>query len=223
MSIPPIVRYSVVLCDFDYTLGDSTKGIVKFVNIGLGALGHPPTDIGTIAPLVGLSLDRTYVALTGDHDVGNARRFIEVFVGEAEKESPQDVHLYEGTLPFLRSMRGHGAQIGIVTTKKSCRIHRIFGHYGGIDLIDLVIGSDSVTRMKPDPEGINRAMEFFNVSPDDVVYIGDCDIDAEAAHRAGVDFIGVRTGITSSDEFVTFPSLTVLDDISGVMDYLLRP
>ena len=216
-----VVRYGVVLSDFDYTLGDSTEGIVQCVNAGLKALGHPPSDAETVCPTVGLSLERTYVVLTGDEDDDNARRFADAFIEEADRDMAHLAHLYDGTLPFLMALKEKGIRIGIVTSKYKRRITEIFEDHGGIECLDLIIGADSVDREKPDPEGIYHAMKYFDVSSDDVVFIGDTDVDAEAAFLAGVDFIGVRTGANPHKEFSKFPYIAILDDISAVKDHLL--
>lgn len=217
------MKYSVVLSDFDYTLGDSTEGIVQCVNAGLKALGLPPSDAKTVCPTVGLSLEKTYLALTGDRDEGNAALFANAFREEADRDMAHLAHLYDGTLPFLRALKDHGVHVGIVTTKYKRRISEIFEEYGGMQYLDLVIGADSVDREKPDPEGILDAMKFFGAKSEDMVFIGDTDVDAEAAYLAGVDFIGVRTGSNTDKEFRRFPHVAVLDDIVAVMEYLLGP
>ena len=222
MCVPEAVRYSVVLSDFDYTLGDSTEGIVQCVNAGLRALGHPPSNADAVCPTVGLSLERTYLALTGDEDDDNARRFADAFIEEADRDMAHLASLYPGTLPFLRALKEKGVRVGIVTTKYKRRISEIFEEHGGIDCLDLIVGADSVDREKPDPEGVIFSMEHFEVSPSDVVFIGDTDVDAEAAYLAGVDFIGVRTGANTDKEFTKFPHVAVLDDISAVHDFLLN-
>ena len=221
LCIVVTVKYSVVLSDFDYTLGDSTEGIVQCVNAGLNALGLPPSDADAVCPTVGLSLERTYVALTGDEDPEHARIFADAFIEEADRDMAHLAQLYDGTLPFLNALKERDIRVGIVTTKYKRRISEIFEDHGGIECIDLIVGADSVNREKPDPEGILGAMEYFDVSTDDIVFIGDTDVDAEAAHLAGVDFIGVRTGANTVKEFNRFPKVAVMDDISKVHEYLL--
>ena len=221
LYIVQAVKYSVVLSDFDYTLGDSTEGIVQCVNAGLAALGLPPSDAERVRPTVGLSLERTYVALTGDENPDNARTFSDAFIEWADRDMAHLAQLYDGTLPFLRALKERGINVGIITSKYKRRISEIFEDHGGIECIDLIVGADSVDREKPDPEGILGAIDHFGVSSDEVVFIGDTDVDAEAAYLAGVDFIGVRTGSNTVKEFKKFPHVAVLDDISKVHEYIL--
>lgn len=62
---------------------------------------------------------------------------------------------------------------------------------------------------KPDPRVFERMLGYFGVAAADVVYIGDELKDAEAALGAGLQFIGVETGLTTKDEFATRGILSV--------------
>ena len=215
------VRYKAVLSDFDYTLGDTTEGIVQCVNAGMDALGLPHCDADSVCHTVGMSLERTYEELTGDRDAGNARVFSEHFLKEADRDMSHQAYFYEGVVDMLRSLKSEGVLVAVVSTKYRDRIAEIFESNGISDLVDLIVGADDVEREKPDPEGLIRAMEHFGTDPSETVFIGDTDVDAEAAFRAGVDFVRVRTGPNPSHEFEKYPKIAVLKDATGLREIVL--
>ena len=57
-----------IIFDFDYTLGDSTKGIALSVNYAISKLGYAEKSIESIKKTIGLSLKETYFTLTGKND-----------------------------------------------------------------------------------------------------------------------------------------------------------
>ena len=69
-----------VIFDFDYTLGDSTKGIVQSVNYGMKQMGLMERGRGEIVKTIGLSLAKTYEKLTGRADKSEIERFEHYFV-----------------------------------------------------------------------------------------------------------------------------------------------
>lgn len=53
--------------------------------------------------------------------------------------------------------------------------------------IDLIIGREDVRHWKPDPEGLMKIMQYFSVSPEDLVFFGDMEKDLKAGEAANVD------------------------------------
>ena len=65
---------AAIFFDFDYTLGDSTKGIVLSVNFARKKLGYQEKGLEEIKRTVGLSLKETHFALTNLLRYGFNRR-----------------------------------------------------------------------------------------------------------------------------------------------------
>ncbi len=57
---------------------------------------------------------------------------------------------------------------------------------------DMVVCAHDVERPKPYPDVLLRLMEHFNISPLEMVYIGDSELDEKAALAAGVPLIACR-------------------------------
>ena len=59
----------------------------------------------------------------------------------------------------------------------------------------MVITADEVKVGKPDPAGVNKALEMLNIkNKEEVLYVGDNDIDYYTATNAGVDAMLVSWG-----------------------------
>lgn len=59
--------------------------------------------------------------------------------------------------------------------------------------VETVIGRDSVDGMKPDPEPLVTAVNALGVTPEQTLFVGDSDRDAETAKRAGTAFMTAET------------------------------
>ena len=51
---------------------------------------------------------------------------------------------------------------------------------------DVIIGNEDVFQVKPSPEGLIRAAEQLNISPDKTLYVGDAETDIRASYAAGM-------------------------------------
>ncbi len=193
--------YKAVVFDFDYTLGDSTDGIVQGMDHALDRLGGRPASREAIRRTVGMPLDRAYVVLTGDDDPERAEQFVQYYKEKADEVMTDSTRIFPRAAEVLPQLRARGCRIGIVSTKPRYRIEEILSKYDFSDVIDRIIGGDDVKAMKPDPEGLLRMVGEWGLHRRETLYVGDTTIDAETAFRAGVPFAAVLTGTTSRRDF----------------------
>lgn len=212
----------VIVFDFDYTLGDSTDGIVISANYALEQLGYPAKSRSEIKRTIGLSLRDTYFALTSGKDSEEAEQFREFFIKRADDVMVENTKLYEGTKEVLTNLKETGYKIGIVTTKFRYRIEKILCKFGLEDLVDLIIGADDVKVEKPNPEGLLRMIDYFHMTKEDLIYVGDSIVDAQAAQNAGVDFVGVLTGTTTEQDFGEYEFCYVGQNLRDCYQYITR-
>ncbi len=203
------MKYQAVIFDFDYTLGDSTDGIVESANYGLRATGHKEALREEIRKTIGLSLKETYVALTGDVSEEKAALFDKCFKEKADQVMVASSQLYPGVLETLRSLKEQGVRTGIVTTKFHYRIDAILEKCHGTAYIDSVVGGEDVKTPKPDPEGVLSLLGSWGLRKDEALYVGDSIVDAKTAQAAGVDFAGVTTGTTGREELGRYPCVGI--------------
>ena len=210
--------YKAVIFDFDFTLGDSARGIAESVNYALEKLGYAPKAFDLIKKTIGLSLPKTFSALTGSDDFDAANMFSTYFKEKADLVMVDNTDLYPHTLDTLRSLRKQGIKTAIVTTKFHYRIDAILTKYNANDLIDVIVGGEDVSTPKPAPEGLLFAIDKLGISKENVLYVGDSIVDAKTAQSAGVDFAAVLTGTTTAEEFKEFPNVLISKDLDNIRD-----
>jgi phosphoglycolate phosphatase len=209
-----------IIFDFDYTLGDSTDGIVLSVNYALENLGLSQKNREDIKKTIGLSLKDTYFALTSKTDVSEAEKFSKYFVEKADVVMVENTVIYDGVKEILRELKSDGYKIGIVTTKYRYRIEKILNRFQAADLVDLIVGSDDVKIEKPNPEGLLWAIDTLQLEKDEVLYVGDSVVDAKTAENAEVDFAGVLTGTTTKNDFAKYKNVFIGENMQAVYGYI---
>lgn len=196
---------NTVIFDFDYTLGDTTNGIVLSAQYALEQMGEEKRSYEEIKKTIGLSLAETYKVLTGNTDKARADRFFDLFKEKADEVMVDSAELYPGVKEMLVGLRENGYRIGIVTTKFGYRVRNIMKKFDAEELLDVVVGVGDVAKVKPDPEGLLLAVKQLGVKVEDALYVGDSFVDAKAAEAAGIKFAGVLTGTTTREEFEEYP------------------
>ena len=105
--------------------------------------------------------------------------------GYADQVMTAMTTVYEPAVGVLATMRARGVATAIVSTKYRYRIESILERAGLVGAVDVIVGGEDVTRHKPDPEGLQRALAGLGVESVDALYVGDHPVDGHAAARAG--------------------------------------
>ena len=104
---------------------------------------------------------------------------------------------YEGCIETIQSIKKQGKRIGVVTSKSQDRTLEIIKQFGV--LFDVIECPNGRGRGKPNPDPILRAIIKCQSDPAETIYVGDMEVDYEAAKRAGVRYIHVEWGYGEYD------------------------
>ncbi|MBN2085102.1 MAG: HAD-IA family hydrolase [Anaerolineales bacterium] len=215
-------KFDSIIFDFDYTLADSSKGVVECVNYALAGLNLPLEKPSIIHETIGYPLEDTYQKLTGENNSEKRREFQRLFIRRADEVMAGLTILYPCVPESLRALAEHGLRLGIVSGKFRYRIHDILKRDHLLDFIEVVIGGEDVTRPKPDPAGLFSAMERMSTPKPRVLFVGDSLVDAETAMRGGVAFAAVLSGVTKKEAFANYPALNFSADLKDMTEWILR-
>lgn len=194
----PQMKYTVYLFDFDYTLADSSRGIVTCFRSVLERHGYTGITDDMIKRTIGKTLEESFSILTGITDADQLESFRQEYSKEADIYMNANTILFPDTLPTLTHLKKQGIRIGIISTKYRFRILSFLRNHMPDDWFDIIIGGEDVTHHKPDPEGLLLAIDRLKACPEEVLYIGDSTVDAGTAAAAGVSFTGVTSGMPKS-------------------------
>ena len=210
-------NYNTYIFDFDYTLADSSRGIVYCFNQVLEKHGFNDISDEMIKRTIGMTLQNSFKVLTGENDSDKISIYVKEYVKTADGCMTDNTVLFPETAEVLETLKENGVKLGIVSTKYRYRIKEVLDREFEGELIDVIVGGEDVTTHKPSPEGLVLAIEKLNSKPDNCLYIGDSTIDAETAQVAGVDFYGVLNGATTKEELSRYPNIMVARDLNNLL------
>ncbi|NCB63514.1 MAG: HAD family hydrolase [Clostridia bacterium] len=214
------MRYQAVVFDFDYTLGDATDAIFAGFTHGFTTMGYPAPERETVRRTVGMELEKAFALLTGNESPEAGTRFHELFAEVARPMQRQGVPLCAGAKDLLFALGDGGVLTAVVSTKNTATLSGILTHHGLDQVLSLIVGGDMVSRSKPDPEGLNMAMDKLGLKKEEVLYCGDTVIDAKTAQGAGTDFCAVLNGTTPAKDFDLYPYRHIAEDLIDLRHWL---
>jgi phosphoglycolate phosphatase len=100
-----------IIFDFDYTLADSSHGVLSCNNYALAKLGFPETTYQVSFRTIGLSLWETYAQLTGE-PAQEGDEFVRLFIEHAEVVMADNTVLLDETPAAIRALKAKGYSWG---------------------------------------------------------------------------------------------------------------
>lgn len=200
-----------IIFDFDYTLGDSSAGIVECFNYAFERLSLPPSSKEAICHTIGMSLPHALVVLAGQGQAERAEAFQRLFLERADEVMHGATRVFEFVSPMVNALARRGIALGIVSTKFRARIEAVLRRENLSGRFAVIVGGEDVTVPKPHPSGLLRAAAALGCDPEHCLYVGDSVTDAETARRAGVPFAAVLSGVTERVAFEGYEPSMILD------------
>lgn len=177
-------RLPTVLFDLDGTLIDSIQLILNSARYAFEKLERdcPPDEewlSGVGIPL--FTMFRRYA-----RDEADCAALIAAYREYQLVHHDRLTRCYDQVAETVDILRLRGHDIGIVTSKSEALALRGLAHVGLARHMDTIVGCDSSTRHKPDPEPVRIALHRLDASPEDAIFVGDSVHDVLAGNAAGV-------------------------------------
>lgn len=183
---------AAIIFDLDGTLVDSVPDIHAAVNRMLDDHGDAPMEMTQVRSFIGNgvpALIGKVMAARGEDPNDAARHaaregcFLKHYLAApAELGAP-----FPGVVAALDALAAAGHRLGVCTNKPVEPTRAILRDLGLAGRLPVVIGGDSLPVRKPDPAPLLAAARALAMTP--AIYVGDSEVDAETAQRAGMPFL----------------------------------
>lgn len=190
---------SLVIFDWDNTLVDSFALLHRSYNAMLAHFDKPIWDEAEARKGIRLSAKDSFPDMFGADNFDEAMR---VFYQEIDAHHLQETHAIAGAKTLLAHLKTAQIPACVFSNKTDRLLNPEIDHMGWRHFFQASIGATSVSRAKPDPEGILLLCAQLGIQPDAAVwYVGDTENDMRAAKAAGVMAIYVANDpMNSIDE-----------------------
>ena len=156
-----------------------------------------------------------------DADFNRVRRILGNILDDFELEAFSQAQLTPSIIDVLNRFKSRGYRMGLVTNDGRRAATQVLETHSLGKFFEIVVTRDDVERMKPSPEGIQKALKALDALPGKAIYVGDSALDIRAAREAGVLAISLVGGVHSNERLLTaHPDLIVSapTDLIGALE-----
>ncbi len=208
-----------VILDVDGTLIDSNDAQAHAWVDAMATQGHT-VPIEKIRPLIGMGGDKVLPQVLGiDKNSEEGKK-----ISEARKELVKTRYLatikpFSKAKELLEHMHESGLQLVIATSAEPDEIEQTLKLVGPHvqDLMKTETTSKDAELSKPDPDVMQVTLKKSGFSPDEVVMLGDTPYDLEAAAKAGIKSIAVRSGGWNDKDLAQ--AIAIYDNTADLLEH----
>jgi HAD superfamily hydrolase (TIGR01509 family) len=206
---------TIVLLDIDGTLVDSNQLHADSWHAALARHGIA-CDLATLRGMIGMGADKLLeqaVGIQKDSQLG--ARIVDTRSELFMRDYLPRVQPFPGARALVQRILDSGLTPVVASSASSQELEGLLERAQVDDLLPRRTGADDAGRSKPDPDILHAALEMAHARPEDATLIGDTPYDMEAAQRAGVAFVGVRSG--GYDDAQLPGAVAVYSDVAALL------
>jgi len=209
-----IIGINAVIFDLDGTLLDTIEDIADSMNSVLENRGYPVHDIPRYRTFVGAGLS-VFVkkALPVDCSDETIEKCLEAMKTKYANNCAKKTKPFPGITELLRELLNKKIRISVLSNKLDEATKAVVKEYFPDFPFDIVLGARPNIPLKPDPTAANEISAKLHLAPEEIVFVGDCDVDMQTAVNAGNYPIGVLWG---------YQTASILE-INGAKNLLHKP
>jgi HAD superfamily hydrolase (TIGR01509 family) len=162
---------------------------------------------------IGMGGDQVVKALTDERTEGERGDQIRDSEKKLYFELIDEVETMDGSRELIQELRARGHAVILASSAKEDEVDRYLDLLDARELADAWTTSADVEATKPQPDLVRAALERAGGSDDAAVMVGDTPWDVEAAKKAGVQTIAVRTGGFSVEELRDAGAVAVFESV----------
>ena len=215
------MKPKLIIFDFDGTLGDTRQNIIMTLQRTMRERGLELRDETTCASTIGLTLHdsflKMYPAMSDVEATECVKHYRDIFYQSIEECIPQ---LFDGVRWTLERLRERDIVLSIASSRSSPSLLLFMRRMGIAEYFSYILGSDSVTRHKPDPEPVLMTLRELGFKPSEALVVGDMPVDIAMAHNAEVGAVGVSYGNATREELEASGAELIVDNITELLEYI---
>lgn len=209
-----------VFFDLDGTLCNTLPDLTASVNYALRTFDFPAHSEAAVCAMVGNGIQKLCERAVPSDRADAVPMVKALFLAHYQKHCTDKTVPYPGMVEAVAALKQRGLRLAVISNKyhpSTERIVRTLFPNGGADF-DVILGQTDKYPLKPDPTALLAVAEQLGVTPQEIVYVGDTNVDIEFAKNAGVGIIGCAWGFRGKAHLTAHGAPVILDTPSMLPD-----
>ena len=209
-----------VIFDLDGTLLNTLDDLADSVNHTLNYFKYPERRKEEVRSFIGGGA-KALIKKSLPENV-TAEKYEEVlsyFQAYYKKNADKKTGLYPGVKKLVNKLSDENYSIGVVSAKGDIVVKELVESFLG-DKVNETLGEKEGIKRKPAPDSILIMMYTLKCKPEETIYVGDSEVDVEAAANAGIKCASVTWGFRDKEDLEKINPLYIADNVQELYELI---
>ena len=191
------------LFDLDGTVLDTINTIAFYCNKALEKFGIETIPTERFNYLAGKGAQNLVESMLKERNCFSKELYEEIFpyyMGIYNEDPHYLTKPFDEIPSLLAFLKEKGIKAAVISNKPDFATKNLCEKMFAKDSFEVVRGHVEGVKLKPNTEGADLVMSELGVTKDEILYIGDTDIDMQTGKNLGAHTIGVLWGFRDEDE-----------------------
>jgi len=215
------MKFKGIIFDLDGTLVNSLEDISDAMNTVLKGLNYPTHTYDTYQYFIGSGL-RNLVSKAlpaSDNNEEQIEICFECMIETYREVCTIKTKPYEGIIELLDNLALQNIKLAVFSNKADELTKKIASEIFP-DYFDDAVGLSTEALKKPNPFEAIEISKKWNLKPEEILFVGDSDIDMQTAVNANMFPVGVSWGYRTEEELKTSGAKVVINNASELIEIL---
>ena len=212
----------LVIFDLDGTLLNTIADLAASTNHALAANGYPTHPTEEYRFFVGNGINKLFERALpeGEKTEANVLKIRQSFIPYYDVHCADLTKPYPGIPELLKTLQQREIQLAVASNKYQRATGKLIPYFFPDIHFTAILGQREGIPRKPDPQIVHEIMRMANVSTDEVLYVGDSNVDMQTANNARVDSVGVTWGFRPRAELEQGNPFAIIDKAEELLSFL---
>lgn len=212
----------LVIFDLDGTLLNTIADLAAATNHALATNGYPQHATEEYRFFVGNGINKLFERALpeGEKTDANILKIRQSFIPYYDVHCTDLTQPYPGIPELLLALQQKGIQLAVASNKYHRATEKLILRFFPDIHFTAILGQREGIPRKPDPQIVHEIIKLANVNAEEVLYVGDSNVDMRTANYAHVDGVGVTWGFRPRAELEQEHPFAIIDQASEILSFV---
>ena len=218
------MKYKAAIFDLDGTLLNTIEDITDALNLALTECGLEEITTDDAKYFTGsgvaILIERTLAKYPEEVRKAKYDKLKDLYCKYYDRMKSIKTRPYDGINDLIKGLKENGLKIAVLSNKPHNDTLGVIKQYFGENVFDVVFGQREGVPVKPHPQGVLDIIDILKLDKNQIMYIGDTNVDMATAKSASLFAVGVTYGFRSRQELIEANADVIFDKPIEILSLL---